>query len=276
MFKITRFSFVFIALFGLISSCSPYQKVLNNPDMAEKYKAAETYYTTGEYRKANRLFEQILPSYRGKPQAQRIIFFFADSYFQIKDYYLAAYQFESFVRSYPNSARVDEANFMAAKSYYMLSPKYSLDQKNTNEAIDKLQIFIDNYPKSEYIVEANAFIQELQTKLEKKDFEISKQYHTIRDYKASISSSNNFISSYPGTPFREDALYYKFLSSYEIAINSIPAKKLSRLKELNEIYQTLLRYYPETLFIEEVDKKMNRVTKEIAIIEKNITNTTTK
>ncbi len=71
-------------------------------------------------------------------------------------------------------------------------------------------------------------------------------------------------------------LYYKFISSYEIAINSIPAKKLSRLKELSEIYQTLLRYYPETLFIEEVDKKMDRVAKEIATIEKNNTSTTTK
>ncbi len=276
MLKIIRFSLISFVLLGLTSSCNAYQKVLNNPDIGEKYKAAEAYYTNGEYRRANRLFEQVLPSYRGKPQAQRVIFFFADSYFQIKDYYLAAYQFESFAKSYPNSDRLDEANFLAAKCYYMLSPKYSLDQKNTLEAIDKLQIFIDNYPQSEYLTEANTYIQELQTKLEKKDFEITKQYHTIRDYKASISSSDNFISSYPGTPFREDALYYKFISSFEIAINSIPSKKLMRLKALDEIYQTLLRYYPETLFIEDIDKKMKRVSSEIATIEKNTTNTTTK
>ena len=50
----------------------------------------------------------------------------------------------------------------------MLSPKYSLDQANTNEALDKLQIFIDNYPNSEYLPQANAYVQELQTKLSKK------------------------------------------------------------------------------------------------------------
>jgi len=93
MLKIIRFSFILFVLLGLTSSCNAYQKVLNNPDIGEKYKAAEAYYTNGEYRRANRLFEQVLPSYRGKPQAQRVIFFFADSYFQIKDYYLAAYQF---------------------------------------------------------------------------------------------------------------------------------------------------------------------------------------
>ena len=247
--------------------------MLNNPDVTAKYKAAEAYYNTGEYRRANRLYEQILPSYRGKPQAQRVIFFFADSYLQIEDYYLAAYQFESFVKSFPKSDKLQEASFLAAKCYYMLSPRYSLDQTNTNDALDKLQIFIDNYPNSEFLAEANSYVQELQTKLEKKDFEISKQYHTIRDYKSAINAFDNFISSYPGTPFREDALYYKFLSSYEIAINSVYYKKLNRLKELQGTYDIIKRYYPETLFIDDLDKKMERAAKEISLLENNTTST---
>ena len=256
------------------SACNSYQKMLNNPDVSAKYKAAEAYYNTGEYRRANRLFEQIMPSYRGKPQAQRIQFFFANTYLELRDYYLAAYQFESFVKAFPKSDRLDEANFLAAKSYYLLSPKYSLDQKNTLEAIDRLQIFIDNYPSSEFMAEANGYIQELQTKLEKKDFEIAKQYHTIRDYKAAISATDNFISSFPGTPFREDALYYKFLSSYEIAVNSVLTKKLERLKNIEELYTTILRYYPETLFLDDLDKKMKTVRREITQIEKNTTTLT--
>ena len=274
MLKITRFILLAVILISFTTACNPYQKMLNNPDVAAKYKAAEAYYNTGEYRRANRLYEQILPSYRGKPQAQRVVFFFANSYLQIKDYYLAAYQFESFVKSYPKSNKIQEASFLAAKCYYMLSPNYSLDQANTNDALDKLQIFIDNYPDSEFLAEANTYVQELQTKLEKKDFEISKQYYTIRDYKSAINAFDNFISTYPGTPFKEDALYYKFLSSYEIATNSILSKQLSRLKELKDIYETLTRYYPETLFLEDLDKKMNRVTKEIALLENNNTATT--
>ena len=154
--------------------------------------------------------------------------------------------------------RVEEVSFLAAKCYYMLSPRYSLDQANTNDALDKLQIFIDNYPNSEFLAQANSYVQELQTKLEKKDFEIAKQYHTIRDYKAAINALDNFIASYPGTPFREDALYYKFLSSFEIATNSVYYKKLDRLKGLGGIYDIIKRYYPETLFIDDVDKKMKR------------------
>jgi len=224
MLKITRFILLAFVLISVATSCNAYQKMLNNPDVAAKYKAAEAYYNTGEYRRANRLYEQILPSYRGKPQAQRVIFFFANSYLQTKDYYLAAYQFESFVKSFPKSDKLQEASFLAAKCYYMLSPRYSLDQT------------------------------------EKKDFEISKQYHTIRDYKAAINAFDNFIASYPGTPFREDALYYKFLSSYEIATNSVYYKKLDRLKDLQGIYDIITRYYPETLFLEDLDKIENNTT----------------
>jgi len=273
MLKITRFILLSVILTSVATSCNSYQKMLNNPDVTAKYKAAEAYYNTGEYRRANRLYEQILPSYRGKPQAQRVIFYFADSYLQIEDYYLAAYQFESFVKSFPKSDKLQEASFLAAKCYYKLSPRYSLDQTNTNDALDKLQIFIDNYPDSEFLAEANSYVQELQTKLEKKDFEISKQYHTIRDYKSAINAFDNFISSYPGTPFREDALYYKFLSSYEIAINSVYYKKLDRLKELQGIYDIIKRYYPETLFIDDLDKKMERAAKEISLLENNTTST---
>ena len=141
--------FLYIFLGSFVCSCSDYQKLLNSDDTSVKYKEAEVYYKNGEYRKANRLFEQIIPKYRGKPQAQRIIFFFADSYFQIKSYYLAAYQYENFIKSYPKSQRIQEASFKAAMSYYFQSPKFSLDQDDTYSAIEKLQVFLNLYPDSE-------------------------------------------------------------------------------------------------------------------------------
>ena len=107
--------------------------------------------------------------------------------------------------------------------------------------------------------------------MKKKDFEISKQYYTIRDYKAAISSLDNFISNFPGTPFRENALYYKFISQYEIAINSVPNKKLVRLKGAKETYIAILRYYPETLFMEDIIEKIEDINKQIEVINKTNT-----
>ena len=148
-------------------------------------------------------------------------------------------------------------------------PNYSLDQENTDEAMEKLQIFIDNYPNSKYSTEANNYIRELQIKLEKKDFEISKQYYTIRDYKAAISSLDNFISNFPGTPYRENALYYKFISQYEIATNSVPSKRLERLEGAKDTYEAILRYYPESLYGRHFRK--DEIQKQIEKIKENNT-----
>lgn len=255
--------FFLATLFLLLNSCNEYQKVLNNEDMNVKYKAAEQYYNNGEYRRANRLLEQLVPAYRGKPQAERLVYFFADSYFQTRNYYLASYQFESFVKSFPKSQKLEEASFFAAKSHYMMSPVYSLDQEETNTAIEKLQIFMNNYPKSKFTDECNQLINELQNKIEKKEFEVAKQYYTIYDYRAAIKSLDNFVTDFVGSKYREEALYYKFLASYEIAINSIQSKKYQRLIDLKQLHTNIVRYYPETLFEEDLSKKMNTVEKEI-------------
>ena len=62
--------------FVFFTNCNEYQKILNSDDNNRKYKAAEEYYNNGEYRRANRLLEQLVPAYRGKPQAERLVFFF--------------------------------------------------------------------------------------------------------------------------------------------------------------------------------------------------------
>ena len=146
---------------------------------------------------------------------------------------------------------------MEAKSYFMLSPLYTLDQDDTVTAIDKFQVFINRFPNSEYLSEAIELMSQLQNKLERKDFEISKQYFTIRDYNSAIKSFDNFIADNPGTIFREEALYFKWLSQYEIAVNSIEARINERVTELERSLNNFLRYYPNTIFIEDLSEKIN-------------------
>ena len=254
MFRL--YLFVFVSL--LIFSCNDYQKLLNSTENEiDKYNAAEEYYQNGEFRRANALIEQIIPSYRGKPQGERLVFFFANSYFETRSYYSSAIQFENFIKSYPNSQRIQEAYFMEAKSYFMLSPIYTLDQEDTFTGIDKLQVFINRFPNSEYVVEALELMEQLQNKIEKKEFEVSKQYYTIRDYSSALKSLDNFIADNPGTIYREEALYYRWLSQYEIAVNSIESRINERVTELERSLENFLRYYPDTIFIDDLSEKIN-------------------
>ena len=61
------------------SSCSEYQKALKSEDIAVKFKLGTELYDAGKYGKANRLFAQIVPGYRGKPQAEKLMFMYSNS-----------------------------------------------------------------------------------------------------------------------------------------------------------------------------------------------------
>ena len=257
------------------TSCGEYQKVLKSKDIALKYSTAEKLYNeakAGEgnvgrkYRRALRIFEQLVPEFRGKPQGQKVMFLFADTYYELGDYFLAGYQFERFAETYPQSEKAEEAAFKGAKSYYFLSPPYNLDQTETYKGIAKLQAFINRYPESEKLDEANDLVNQLQVKLEKKAYSIAKQYHHTRNYKAAITAFNNFISDYPGSPFRESTFFYRFDSAYQYAINSYAYAMPERLQEARKFFEDYKRYYPEGEFISQAEAALADIEEK----EKNL------
>lgn len=258
----------------LLQSCNEYQKVLKNEDVKAKYELAERLYEEGDYKRANRLLTQIAPKYVGKPQGERVMFFLANSYFQIRDYNFAGYQFERFLKSYPKSDKADEAAFLGAKSYYKLSPRYSLDQTDTDKALMKLQNFINTYPESEYLDEANAMARDLTTKKERKEFEIAKQFtklgqsYTLEYNIAAIAALDNFVSDHPGSVFREEALYLKLVASTTLAMNSVTGKKEERLQEALEAHEALQRYYPEGEFGKEAEELLEDINRELEDFQK--------
>lgn len=256
----------FLVLLAL--GCSPYQKVLKSDDVKLKYETAEKLYNEKDYKRSNRLYDQIHKDYIGKPQGQRIFYFYANTCYYLEDYSLAAYQYERFYKSYPKSDKVEEAMFMAAKSVFHESPRYTLDQTETNEAINKLQEFINTYPDSPFLDEANKMAKELTNKLEKKALEVAKQYLKLGDfnlvnYRAAVSSFNNFISNYPGSVYREDALYYRFESSYELANVSINNILKERLEDAQGYYKSLIKYFPDSKYRKKADKKQNDIEEKL-------------
>lgn len=252
-----------LLLVAVFSSCNEYQKALKTEDVAVKFDMATKLYDAGKYSKAIRIFEQIAPAYRGKPQAEKLFYMFAQSYYKTKQYTLSGYQFESFVSGYPKSEKLQEAAYLGAKSYSMLSPVYSLDQTDTNKALDKLQTFIDNYPNSQYLAEANSTVKVLSEKIEKKVYENAKGYNTISDYKSAIVALDNFIADYPGTPFKEDALFYKLDSAYQLGINSIPSKMEERLIVAKTAQLNLMKYNADTKYKKVADEMLVRIEKDL-------------
>lgn len=261
--------FYILLTITLLSSCSEYQKALKSEDIATKFKMGEDLYNEGKFEKANKLFAQIVPNYRGKPQAEKLMYLYSNSFYKMNDFYTSGYQFERFASSYPKSEKLEEAYFLGAKSYYMLSPRYTKDQKETKGAIEKLQEFINLFPDSQYVPEANTLIKELDFKLEKKAFAIAKQYKEIapgytKDFNAAIKSFDSFLFDFPGSTLREDAMFHKLDAIYQQAINSIEYKntvqgglvplKKQRLEMAKEYSETFKKTFSNSKYIEEINE----------------------
>ncbi|WP_299365848.1 outer membrane protein assembly factor BamD [Winogradskyella sp.] len=254
---------LFIAI--LLVSCSDFQKALKSDDMSKKFTLATELYEAEKWSKSKRLLDQVLPKYRGKPQAEKLTYMHAMCAYQMGDYYIASYHFEKFTDVYPKSEKAEEASFLSAKGYYYNSPVYSKEQKETIEAIEKLQLFVNAYPNSEYLQEANTLVKELDFKLEKKAFEIAKQYDLIRDYKAAIKSFNNFLFEFPGTKLRNEAMYYRLDAAYNLAMFSVNNLKEERLNEAISYFNSLKKAFPNSEFLADATRMKTELEEELKI-----------
>lgn len=258
--------FYILPIVFLLNSCNEYQKALKSEDIKTKFDTGVQLYEAGKYDKANRLFIQIVPNYRGKPQAEKLMYLYADTFYQMEEHYTAGYQYERFANAYPKSEKVEEALYKSAKSYSKLSPVYSKDQTETMKALEKLQQFANLYPDSQYLIEINKLVKGMQYKLEKKAYSIAEQYNIISDYKASISAFNNFIIDFPGSSLREKALYYRFDSAYQLGINSVEYKKKQRLEDAKKFFNSFKKSYPKSEFFKEASKNFSNIEKQLQTI----------
>ena len=264
----------------LLFSCGENQKVLNKESIENQYKMDVKMYESKKYSKALRLFEKVKPAYRGKPQMERLQFMISQSDFNEKNYSNAGYYFDRFTKNYPKSSKKEEAAFMSAYSYKLASPVFSKDPTDTNKALEAFQSFINTYPNSSKIDEANQHYKEIRYKLQRKYFEIAKTYYTtadydMRNYKAAIRAFDNLLSDYLGSEFKEEALYYRLKAAHDFVLKSTDRRKIDRIKDAIEAYEKLKRNYPESKFMEESNEmfatlltEQKRVNSIFAKIEK--------
>lgn len=255
------------ALLISLTSCSKYQKLLKSNDNELKVQKAIEYYNKGDYQRTITLLNDAIPAFRGTSRAEEINYYFAMAHFKSGDYIMASHYLKTFTQGFPRSEHNEEFLFLSAYSKYKLSPRSSLDQTPTFEAIRELQSFINRYPGSKKLDEANALIDELRQKLEKKAFDSAMMYFNIRDYQAAVRTFTSLMRDFPDTQYREEAQFMIMRSHFVFAENSIEDRQLERYSNALTAYQRLLRLYPETRFLQQADTMLAIAKSQISRLE---------
>lgn len=248
----------------LLASCSKYQKLLKSSDNEKKYETAIAYFEDKDYYRAIQLFEQIQPFVKGTDKAEKVAFYHAYAYYEQKDYILASYYFRQFAANYPNSKNAEEAAFLGAYCNYLDSPPSSLDQTTTMEAINGLQLFINQNPGSSRVAKANELIDELRVKLETKAYDVANLYLKMEDYKAAIINFQNLVKDYPDTKYRETAMFNIALASYYYAQKSFENKKQERFQTTADALDNFMANYPQSKYMKEVQQLKKNTERELS------------
>ncbi len=257
----TYFSFVLILLF--VTSCSEYQKLLKSSDYSLKYDKAIEYYNEEDYFRAQSLFEELLPLFKGTERGEKVYYHYNYCLYNEGEHILAGYHFKNFARTFPNSKHKVESEYMAAYCQYLNSPGPDLDQSYTRKAINELQLFINKYPESDKVENCNNLIDELRLKLETKAYKSSKLYFDIGDYLSASTSLKNALIKYPDTQFREEILFLILKSTYLYAQNSIEKKQNERYQSTITEYYALIDEYPKSNHLSQAEKIFENSRKKI-------------
>ncbi|MCC7159809.1 MAG: outer membrane protein assembly factor BamD [Ignavibacteria bacterium] len=195
---------VFMALY--LIACGSSKSDISTDDPQKAFDIAKRKFDRGDYVDAIEDFSFIKIRFPGTAVSDKVQYYLAFSYYRQKEYLLSAYEFDNFLKNYPLSELNPDGKFMLASAYYAMSPKFSLDQSFTKEAISEYLSFLEAYPQDKNVTEAENKIKELRNKLAYKEFWTAELYMKLDNYKAASLYFQNVVDEYIDSDWADDAM----------------------------------------------------------------------
>lgn len=263
MKKVPFFLLIIVLFFA---SCGEYQKLLKSDDAELKYTKAVEYFDKGDFMRASTLFDAVATYYKGTERSETVLNYLAKSYLGQKDYFSASEYYKTYVKTYPKGKYVIEAKYMIGYCYYLDSPDARLDQTSTYSAIAAFQEFVDVYPESDRVPEANKLLEELTNKLAYKAYLNSKLYFNLgnylgNNYLSAVVAAQNALKNYPSTKYREELSMLILEAKHQQAVQSVEELKMDRYRNTIDEYYNFINEFPEGKSRKQADKIFNESKK---------------
>ena len=175
-------------------------------------------------------------------------------------YYYGSYYEDSieelkrFIKIYPKHERLSYAYYLLAMSYYEQIADEKKDLGSIIDAQQNFQFIINNYPNSDFALDAEYKLELIQEILASKEMYLAKYYIEREKWIPAINRYKNVIEQYDTTIYVEEALHRLVEIHYKIG-----------LIEESKKYASLLGYnYQSSEWYEESYKVFNKDYKKIS------------
>jgi outer membrane protein assembly factor BamD len=210
-------------------------------------------YERGKYLRAIDYFRGVFDYGRTHEWADDATFYLGRAYQANDEFLLAANEYGRFVEIYRSDPRAEEAEFYRVQSYVALSPRFELDQSDTERAVTYGRLYLNRYPQGAYADEVVATVEELRAKLARKQYETAKLYETRELYEAAALSFEEVLDQFPTSAYADDALAGAVVNWVRYAELSVPGRRAARYQSAVDNYQRLLEIFPDSPRLKEVE-----------------------
>ena len=176
--------------------------------------------------------------------------------YYIQDYYGdAVAELERFLKIYPNHKNIDYANYLLAICYFEQIVDEKKDTQSIYDAKEKFLFIINNYPNSEYSLDAEFKIDLINEILASKEMYIGRYYVQKKKWISAINRFRNVVDDYDTTIYTEEALHRLVEIYYLIGLVD-EAQKYAKLLGYN--YQSS-KWYEQTYMVFDKTYKQKKI-----------------
>ncbi len=254
MFK----KFIYVLMLAALCSCGEYQKAQKSRDFEYKFAYAKKAFEQKRYAQASTLLKECITVFKGTQKAEESLYLLGMSEYENKDYYSAGTYFKMYYTRYPRGKYAELARFYCGYGYYLDSPEAQLDQTGTLTAIEELNGFLEYFPQSDRVRQAQQAVFDLQDKLTLKQLQNAQLYYNLgtymgNNYESAIIVAQNAVKDYPYSKYKEDLEMLVLKSKFQEANLSIDERKIDRFREVLDEYYNFTNNYPESKYTDEAN-----------------------
>lgn len=267
MRKLLISSILTLAL-ALLSGCGEYQRVLKSNDSNVKYEYAKRLYEEGKYAQSASILSEIVTLLKGTEKAEESLYMLGMCNYNTKDYLNSGSYLQTYYKRYPKGKYVEDARFYCGYGYFLDSPDTQLDQSGTVKAIEELGAFLELYPTSPRVLEAQNAIFDMQDKLALKQLQNAQLYYNLgtyggNNYQSAIIVAQNALKNFPYSKYKEQLEMLVLKSRFQEAEHSVAEKKSERYTSVVDEYFSFINTYPESDYRSEADNIYKIASKHI-------------
>ena len=254
---------ILIITFLLISCSSPNKDFVYKPlealDPYKLYEEGLTAFKKNDFFYANKKFSEAELNFKLVELAAKSSIMSSYSLYGINYYDEALENLERYLKVYPADKYVIYAHYLSALIHYEQISDEKKDLQPLLDANEKINYFINKYPKSEYTIDLKFKKNLIENQLAAKELYVAKYYISTQKWVPAINRLRIIVDEYDKTIFIEEALHRLVEIHYYLGLEN-EAKKYAKIlgynynssewfkqsyKVFNKNYSKQVKNYPQ-------------------------------